>query len=154
MQSLGEAGWKNSQGIFVNKKKNPIIYLFILFLQAIGTTVKKKKQTERHNKYSWYKCWCSWKGRWWWEVGGDVAGSSPPPGWVRGQRQQVTDDKELSEKIKRAEAAGYRWQGSKWEIKCVSQKNSNKWCYHPRTDTEQKSAHGSNVIFSLWHWIS
>lgn len=44
MQSLGEAGWKNSQGIFLNKKKKPIIYLFILFLQAIGTTVKKKNK--------------------------------------------------------------------------------------------------------------
>lgn len=28
-----------------------------------------------------------------------MAGSSPPPGRVQGQRQQVTDDKEVSEKL-------------------------------------------------------
>lgn len=62
-------------------------------------------------------------------MGGDVAGSSTPPGWVQGQRQQITDDK-------------------KWMKKEVcSPKYSNTWGYHPRTETEQKSAHGWRGIF-------
>lgn len=102
-------------------------YLFI-FLQAIATTVKKTNLVQLltllERKMMMTRGW--WCGR-------------------------VLNTPRLGA---RAKAASHRRQGNKWESKCAPPKNSNRWCHHPRTETEQKSAHGSNVIFPLWHWIS